>query len=72
MVINRKAVSPKLLRRYRAEGAEPVEPGLDEIEGMGLRYVLGDLLQEGAAVRHDQSRLTRILLDKFVENGSAR
>jgi uncharacterized cofD-like protein len=72
VVINRKSVSPKLLRRYRAQGAEPVKPALDEIESMGLRCVMGDLLQEGAVVRHDQARLTRILLDKFVENGSAR
>jgi uncharacterized cofD-like protein len=71
VVINRKNVSPKLLRRYRSQGAEPVQPALDEIKRMGLQYVLGDLLQEGAVVRHDQARLTRILLDKFVENKSA-
>jgi len=72
VVINRKSVSPKLLRRYRAQGAEPVKAALDEIERMGLRCVIGDLLQEGAVVRHDQARLTRILLDKFVENRSVR
>jgi len=72
VVINRKSVSPKLLRRYREQGAEPVQPALDEIKRMGIRYVMGDLLQEGAVVRHDQARLTRVLLDRFVENKSAR
>ncbi len=28
-VINRKAVSARLLRRYKAQGAEPVDPSLD-------------------------------------------
>ena len=67
-VINTKAVTPQLLRRYRAEGAEPVDPSLRELEQLGLRYVTGDLLQEEGVVRHDQSRLTRLLINKFIRN----
>jgi uncharacterized cofD-like protein len=65
-VINRKAVTPRLLARYRAEGAEPVDPSFDELDLMGLRYVTGDLVQEGEKIRHDQTKLTNLLLGEFV------
>jgi uncharacterized cofD-like protein len=67
VVINRAPVSPGLLRRYRAQGAEPVDPSFDELTRMGLSYVTGDFLQEDGVVRHDQTRLTKILLDEFVK-----
>jgi uncharacterized cofD-like protein len=71
-VINRKPISPRLLRRYKAQGAEPVDPSLDKLEEMGLRYLTGDFLQEHGVVRHDESRLTRVLLDKFVNRRARR
>ncbi|HTX16209.1 MAG TPA: gluconeogenesis factor YvcK family protein [Candidatus Baltobacteraceae bacterium] len=71
-VINRKEVSPRLLRRYKAQGAEPVDPSLDELEKMGLRCVAGDFLQEHNVVRHDESRLAQLLLEKFVNGRSPR
>jgi len=67
VVINLTPVSPRLLRRYRAQGAEPVDPSLRELEQMGIRCVTGNLLQQEDVVRHDQARLTRLLLRKFVE-----
>jgi uncharacterized cofD-like protein len=69
-VINRKPVSPRLLRRYKAQGAEPVDPSLDELEKLGVRYVTGRFLQEHNVVRHDELRLARLLLDKFVNGRS--
>jgi uncharacterized cofD-like protein len=71
-VINTKHVTPRVLRRYHAEGAEPVDPSLDELDQMGLHYVTGDLLQEEGVVRHDQVRLTRLLINKFVRTRSKR
>ena len=66
VVINRTPVSPRLLRRYAKQGAEQVDPSLGELEGMGLKYVTGDIVQQEGVVRHDQLRLTRLLLDKFM------
>ncbi len=66
VVINRTPVSPGLLRRYRAQGAEPVDPSLDELDRMGLRYVAANVLEQDGVVRHDRSRLTRLLLEQFV------
>jgi uncharacterized cofD-like protein len=72
VVINRAPMPPRLLRRYRAQGAEPVDPSLPELDRMGLRYVTGDLLHLDGVIRHDQTRLTRLLLDEFVQRPAAR
>lgn len=72
VVINSRQVTPKLLRRYRAEGADPVDPSLEELQHLGLRYVTANLLQEEGVVRHDQVRLTRLLIDKFVKQRPSR
>jgi uncharacterized cofD-like protein len=67
VVINQTPVSPRLLGRYKAEGAEPVDPSFGELERMGIRYVTGNLLQQEDVVRHNQERLTALLLEKFVK-----
>jgi len=72
VVINRTRVTPRLLRRYGAQGAEPVEPSLKELERMGLSYVTGDLLHQDGVIRHDQARLTNLLLNQFVNRRPRR
>ncbi len=67
VVINRSAVSPRLVRRYRAQGAEPVDPSFGELERMGLRYVTGEFLRQDGVVRHDESRLSQVLLAEFAK-----
>jgi uncharacterized cofD-like protein len=66
VVVNSKPVSAALLRRYRAQGAEPVEASLAELRSMGIRYITGDFLHHNKVLRHDQARLTRLLLKEFV------
>ena len=66
VVINRKMVPPALLRKYRAQGAEPVQPSIAELRRMGIRYISGDFLYHNKVLRHHQSRLARILLKEFV------
>ncbi len=72
VVINRTPVSPRILRRYAAQGAEPVDPSLGELESMNLKYVAGDIAQQEEVVRHDQTRLARLLLDTFVKRTALR
>ncbi|HXX44987.1 MAG TPA: gluconeogenesis factor YvcK family protein [Candidatus Acidoferrales bacterium] len=67
-IVNRTAVAPRLLRRYRAEGAEPVEPSLDELARMGLDSITGDFLRQDGVVRHDETRLSRRLLEQFASH----
>lgn len=67
-VINRTAVSSRVLKRYRAQGAEPVRASLSELERMRLGCVSADLLQEHkGVVRHDENRLARLLLTQFIQ-----
>jgi uncharacterized cofD-like protein len=72
VVINRAPVSPRLLRRYRAQGAEPAEPSFNELARMGVRYVVGEFLEGEMVVRHDQARLTALLLERFVRRRARR
>jgi uncharacterized cofD-like protein len=72
VVINRAPVAPRLIRRYRAQSAEQVAPSYAELRRMGLKYLSGDLLQQDLVVRHDQDRLTRLLLDHFVRSSQLR
>lgn len=71
-VINRKPISRRLLKRYAAQRSEPVDPSFAELEAMGLKYVTGDVLQQEKVIRHDQLRLTQLLLDEFVGRAGAR
>jgi len=72
VVINHQAASPAVARRYRAQGAEPVRADVGELQRMGLRCVFDDLLEEHGVVRHNRERLTRLLLEEFVEHPAAR
>lgn len=72
VVLNRTAVPPGLLRRYRAQGSEPVRASLQELHQMGLNVITGDLLRLDGVVRHNQEKLTRLLLDRFVMHRAAR
>ena len=65
-VINRTPASPQMLRRYRRQGAEIVQPSFAELKRMGLRYITADLLQQRGKIRHDTSRLADLLLREFV------
>jgi uncharacterized cofD-like protein len=71
-VLNRARIPSRLLRRYKAEGAVPVEMSLEELWHMGLKCVSADLLQLDGVVRHNQARLTRLLLDAFVKHRATR
>jgi uncharacterized cofD-like protein len=65
-VINRTPVSAQMLRRYKAQGAEIVQPSFAELKRVGLRYVTADLLQQRGVIRHDTARLADLLLREFV------
>jgi uncharacterized cofD-like protein len=72
VVVNRQRVSPAIAKRYRADGAETIHAEPSEIEKLGLRCVMDDLLDERGVVRHDRERLTRLLLNEFVKPRSER
>lgn len=66
IVLNRAGISRRLLGRYRAQKAAPVANDVAELEQMGLRCILDDLVEEDGVARHDSRRLTRLVLEEFI------
>ncbi len=70
VVVSRAPVSQRIIRRYKAQGAEPVRPSLNELRDMGLTAITGDLLHQHGVVRHDPERLANLLIKEFVTSKS--
>jgi uncharacterized cofD-like protein len=68
VVANRRAVSPGVARCYRRQGAEQVEIDLPELQKLGYRVVLDNLLEEHGVIRHNPRRLARLLLEEFLSS----
>jgi len=65
VVANRGSVSPEVARRYRAQGAEPVAVDIPDLQKLGYRVVLDNLLEEHGVIRHNSKRLALLLLEEF-------
>jgi uncharacterized cofD-like protein len=68
VVANRQPVSPDVARRYRAQGAEPVAIDLPALQKLGFRAILDNLLEEHGVLRHNTRRLSRLLLEEFLQS----
>src|SRR6266481_5506092 len=66
VVANRGAISPEVAKRYRAEGAEPVAVDIPDLQKLGYRVVLDNLLEEHGVIRHNPKRLALLLLEEFL------
>jgi uncharacterized cofD-like protein len=66
VVANRKSVSPEVARRYRAEGAAPVLIDRDQVLKMKVRLTPDDLMEEHGVLRHNSTRLARLLVQEFL------
>ncbi len=72
VVASNQPVSPEVARRYRARGAEPVRADVGELQDLGVRCLLDNLLEEHGVVRHDPARLSQLLVEEFVERRAPR
>jgi hypothetical protein len=68
VVANRGAISPEVAKRYRAEGAEPVAVDISDLQKLGYRVVLDNLLEEHGVIRHNPKRLALLLLEEFLSH----
>lgn len=66
VVANREAVSPDVAKRYRRQNALPVKIDLPEIQELGYRVILDNLLEEHGLIRHNSARLARLVLEEFL------
>ena len=69
VVANRQEVSPEVARRYRADGAIPVAVDVGALQKLGFRLILDNLLEEHGVIRHNTRRLSRLLVEEFL-NGA--
>jgi uncharacterized cofD-like protein len=66
VVANRQQISPEVAKRYRAQGAEPVSVDLRDLQKLGYRVVLDNLLDEHGVIRHNSGRLSQLLFEEFL------
>ena len=72
VVANRRPVSPEVANRYRRQGSEQVALDVGELQTLGLRVVLDNLLEEHGVIRHNPARLAQLLLDEFARDRARR
>lgn len=68
VVANRQPISPEVAKRYRAQGAEPVAVNLLDLQKLGYRVILDNLLEEHGVIRHDPARLSQLLFEEFLSS----
>ena len=67
VIASNQPVPREVADLYRKQGAEPVGVDLPELQRMGLRCLLDHLLDVEGLVRHNSERLSRLLIEEFVE-----
>jgi uncharacterized cofD-like protein len=67
VLVNSTRPSPEQLRRYAADGAEPILPDSLFMKTLGCRAVKCDLLGDGPMVRHEPCKLARALINLALE-----
>jgi uncharacterized cofD-like protein len=63
ILLNNRAPSPSILKKYDAEHAGLVAVDLDQLHALRLNVVERDLLAEDGVVRHDPDRLARAVFE---------
>jgi len=67
IVASNQLISPEVARRYSTRGAEPVRVDMPDLQRLGVRCLLDNLLEEHGVVRHDAARLSQLLIEEFVQ-----
>jgi len=71
-LINTEPISPATLAKYAREGQEPIANDLERICQLGVEPITGNFLHEGEVLRHDQDRVTEVLLSLCDARHSTR
>lgn len=58
----RETISPQVMRRYLAEGAEPVSGDASTVAKLGVRYFENSFYTGGEVVRHNSEKLAKELM----------
>ncbi|HKW34205.1 MAG TPA: hypothetical protein VJN92_14430 [Candidatus Acidoferrum sp.] len=66
----RTGVFAEVAKRYRRRGAAQVVD-VPEIQKLGHRLIVDDLLEEHGVIRHNRRRLARLLAEEFLSTADA-
>ena len=65
-IANNAEISRELIKKYAAEGAEPMPINEEDFEKMGIKLILKPLISENTPLaRHDPSRLAEVIMDVY-------
>jgi uncharacterized cofD-like protein len=67
VVASNQRISPEVALRYSRRGAEPVRVDIQDLQRIGVRCLLDNLLEEHGVVRHNAARISQVLIEEFVE-----
>jgi uncharacterized cofD-like protein len=70
VIVNNQPISPGVARRYLAQGAQEVRADLADLQRLGCRCMFDGLVEEHGVVRHDASRLAKVLVEEFIERSA--
>ena len=62
-IVNTAQPSPKVLKRYSQEGAQPVEPDIEAIEALGVQVVARPIASSRHLMRHDPDALADAIME---------
>lgn len=68
IIVNNKPIAPDILKRYAAEGAEPVSVDREKLEAEGINVISAPLIKTAEGViRHNEAAIASLLMTLFSE-----
>ena len=67
VVVNTRPIGPAILERYSQQMALPVENDLERLQGMGVRIIGRDLVEESDKIRHNSATAAAIAIELAAE-----
>lgn len=65
-IANNAEISRELIKKYAAEGAEPMPINEEDFKKMGIKLILKPLISENTPLaRHDPARLAEVIMDVY-------
>lgn len=62
-IVSKSDFPDKILKRYKQEGAVPVEVDLDECEKLAKKVLVKDVADTGNLVRHNPGKIARLIIN---------
>lgn len=69
-IVNVEVIPKRLIKKYREEGSNPVQPDLKEVQKLGVKVAQAKMVYQSNVVRHDSQKLSKAVISLvFRETG---